>query len=311
MISVHISRLDLGSRASGIAAWVLAVVSVLGLALSASAADVQAGYDFFQSQPGFGGGAGGTFADLSGLGLGFVNLEGVPFSDPLLSGDSDFASADTIVRRDLDALDPIDAIPIELVSLSLKSIDPVDLTPLGGPFIGVLSDLWITVNQGGLIPNLPVYDPLNPLIGQMEIIHTSPAGGQFNSCLGDPADPGSCGALGVPGGGVYADAIFVVPGGDPNNLLDVLINTPAPRVAVSSSGSTWEHETGPPSGGPPGPPWQPRNFRILTIIHTGPHPVFAVLFGGGTPALSTWGLGIVVALLGGVGVWGFRKHVTA
>ena len=243
------------------------VLSVLVLgALSAGVAraneGVSAGFDFLQTLP-------GTEVDLSGLGLGLVQLESFPF-------DESIGEADTVVQR----LAPVPivggTIPIEIVALSLKSVAPVDLTPLGGPFIGVFSDLYTTVDSLGH-PNIPVYDPLIPSQGQMEIQHGTPEGGSFDSCFGDLADPGTCNFLGVPGGGVYADLIFTIVGGDPSNLLDVILTTPAQRIALFTSGSTWVHNDQPPVGrgcprvgffGSPNCSW-----KITLILENGPHPV--------------------------------------
>jgi hypothetical protein len=230
---------------------------------------VDAGFDYFQSLP-------GTHIDLGLLGLGIIELEGVP----MLPGE--LGATDTIVRRN----DPVPlaggTIGIELIALSLKSVDPVDLTPLGGPFIGVFSDLYTTINVGGQVPGLPVYSPLNPSTGRMQIQHPFLEGGFFDSCFGDLGDPGTCGFLGVPGGGVYADAIFVLPGGDPSNPIDVLINTPAPRISLFTSGSRWAHNGQPPVGAgcPKGGPFgiQPCSWKITAILVNGPHPVRTVLF---------------------------------
>ncbi|MBW2363116.1 MAG: hypothetical protein JRG84_19640, partial [Deltaproteobacteria bacterium] len=225
---------------------------------------VEAGFDFFQSLP-------GTHVDLSAIGIGVVPMEGVPL-DPGCMGE-----ADTIVRRDAPVPIGGGTIDIELVSLQLKSVDPVDLTPLGGPLIGVFSDLYATVDVGDQFPNVPVYDPLLPSVGQMEIQHQLEQGGSFQSCFGDLSDPGTCAVLGVTGGGVYADAIFVVPGGDPNNLGDVIQKAPAPRITLYAAGATWVHDDQLPvgSGGPGCGPFGglPRNSKVTSITHVGPHLV--------------------------------------
>ena len=122
------------------------------------------------------------------------------------------------------------------------SVSPVDLSDLGGPFVGVFSDAFFTINKGGIIIGLAQPDALNPSIGQMEIIHTNPLGGTFESCLGNLADSaGVCSTLGVAGGGVYANAIFTVVAGDPNNPLDVFFSAAAPRLAVSGLNGLWDH----------------------------------------------------------------------
>ena len=89
---------------------------------------------------------------------------------------------------------------------------------------------------------LPQPDALNPSIGQMEIIHSNFLGGTFESCLGNSSDAaGVCNILGVPGGGVYSNAIATIVGGDPSNPLDVFFSAQAPRLAVSGLNGTWIH----------------------------------------------------------------------
>jgi hypothetical protein len=113
------------------------------------------------------------------------------------------------------------------------------------PFLGDGTDTIVERLQGidplDICPTPPY--ALNPSIGQMEIFHTDLFGGTFESCLGNLADPaGVFGTLGVAGGGVYADAIFTVVGGDPSNPLDVLFSAPAPRLAVcGASRGRWGH----------------------------------------------------------------------
>ncbi len=230
---------------------------------------ISADVDFFKSLP-------GTEVDLSLLSLGIVPLEGVPF-DPDCMGE-----ADTIVQRNTPVPIGGGTIDIEIVALQLKSIDPVDLTPLGGPFIGVFADLYTTINVGGTLPDVPVYEPLNPSMGRMEIQHQFAQGGTFDSCFGDAGDPGVCATLGVPGGGVYADAIFVIPGSDPNFLGNVLLSLPSDRISLFTAGSSWVHNRQLPVGGG-GPGCGPfggisRTAKVIQISENGPHPVEPVLF---------------------------------
>ncbi len=201
----------------------------------ASASPIAPGNDFFAT--------GAAEVDLSFLlpSVGVIPLEGVPFTAN---------GADTIIQR-LQGIDPFevcptlpcsDTIEIELVALSLTSVSPVDLSDLGGPFLGVFADAFFTINKGGIVTGLPQPDALNPSIGQMEIIHSNILGGTFESCLGNTSDTaGVCSTLGVPGGGVYANAIATVVGGDPSNPLDVFFSAAAPRLAVSGLNGTWEH----------------------------------------------------------------------
>jgi uncharacterized repeat protein (TIGR01451 family) len=228
------------------------------------------GFDLFVTEP-------GTSVDLTGVGLGVVPLEGVP-----LPG---FTTTDTIVERIQGSGSPFDPpgdsvkIDIELVALHLQSVSPVDLTPLGGPFVGVFADLHTTINEGNIIPGLPQPDAIAPSIGEMEIRHDlgpgagDDFGGTFDSCFGTSGEAGhpGCTSIGVAGGGVFADAIFTLPGGDPANPLDVLHSAAAPPIKLSSDGGTWLHV--PPPGNARPPSFPAGDFYVVTIPHVGPHPV--------------------------------------
>jgi hypothetical protein len=92
-------------------ALLIAVASLTGGGI-ASADAINPGFDLFAT----------TFAnaDLSGAGLGIVSFQGVPLQP------SNLGNTDTIVQR-TGSLPPggIGPIPIELVALELKSIQPV------------------------------------------------------------------------------------------------------------------------------------------------------------------------------------------
>ena len=256
------------------------ILCVLGgwllVGASASAAPIDPGFDLFATPA-------GAFVDLSGFGLGTVDLEGVA----LPGAPQD---ADTIIARlDPGPLEPGDGIiDIEIVALHLTSVAPVDLTPLGGPFIGVFSDLHILIDRSqnfftlgnpfpdgtGTGPSL--FDlPFNTLIprsmGLMNIHHPVGPGGTFDSCFGNVAQ---CIALGQPTlgqvvGGVFAQARFAVVGGSINTPLDLSFNIAAPSVNLASTG-TWEHL------GPGGTTFPSGNFRVTSLAHSGPHPVAPV-----------------------------------
>ncbi len=242
-------------------------LTLLTLTLSAavlvSAAPISPGFDlWWTTSPGA--------LDLSGLGLGMVDLKRI-LLDP--GGGLGLDITDTIVLRK-QGISPLNqgdtgTVDIELVALHLQSVNPVDLTPLGGPFVGVFADLHVTVNKEiEVIPDpggnddgicdggetcmpaagsLPVLDALDPSIGRMEIRHEDPdpfGGGTFDLCLGEVSDGpacGACGTLGVGGGGVFADAIFTNVGGDPADPLDRLLNLPAPRIALANLDGQWGH----------------------------------------------------------------------
>ncbi len=297
----------------GILVSALAVLFTSLTPRSASAIIIIDGFDFFETTV-------GTSVDLTGLGLGVVPLQGNPIG-------GSFGNTDTIVSRQ-DGIDPFTppsgtgTIPIELVALSLVSVNPVDLTPLGGPFVGTFSDLHVTINKstedigaaggnddgvcdGGetcvTVPGIAQPDALSPSIGQMKINHTTTAGGTLESCFGETTDPGNCATLGVVGGGVFADSIFTVVGGDPNFPLDILINLPADRITLSGTG-VWQHAS--PAGYPVVAAYQNGDLFVTSITHTGPHAVVTsiggiaeVLVGGShSPAGPVDGSGSSVGL---------------
>ncbi len=258
----------------GALAAVLMAVAFAAPPAQADGAAPTPGFDGFETLP-----DGMTKVDLTGEGLGIVPLKGVPLGGG--AGD-----ADTVVARKQSG--PGDGatstIDIELVALHLISISPVDLTPLGWP----MGDLHITIDASerfftgttpapdgtGLGPswfNLPVPDgPLPPSIGRMRIAHDDPDK-SFVSCFGEIA---ACAAEsgmppGVAGGGIFADAIFTVVGGDPADPGDVLISIPAPDIMLASVG-VWIHFN---HGGmfPSG------NFSVTIIVHSGPHPPIIII----------------------------------
>jgi hypothetical protein len=264
----------------------IALITVCAQVSITRASSIDPGFDLFHTP-----GDGGTFVDLSSVGLGVVTLEGAP---GLLDPPGNLGNTDTIVSR-TQGIDPFqpcppgpnpcqDTIDIELVALSLTSIDPLDLTPLGGPFIGIFSDLFITIDKDDQFSNLPQPDTLLPSLGSMEVTHELPNGGTFESCFGAIGDCSN--GLGVLGGGIFANAIFTVAGGDPNNPLDLFFTALAPQVVLEGRGE-WSHTP---------------DFNIESIEHTGPHaPVPAVV---PVPA-AVWLFG--TALIGFVGMSRRRK----
>jgi hypothetical protein len=251
----------------------IAVVLVVGLFVGtnkATADPIGPGFDYFHTP------AGGASVDL-GLEGGPISLEGVPLPN------FNLGLTDTVVARK----DPgpaegaTDTIDIELVALHLKSVAPVDFDP--SPSGVMLGDLHITIDVSdqfftGLTPhpdgsglgpslfNLPVVAPIPPSIGNMEMTHTV-SGATMNACFGDAAACSGTVAgvgLGVPGGGIYASAFAVVPGGDPSNPADLLMpGMAAPPVLLASMG-TYVHTD--------------MNFaelggiKLIAISHEGPHP---------------------------------------
>ena len=107
---------------------------------------------------------GTAFIDLGAFGLGpiIVPLEGDP-----IPGEGD---ADTIVERKIGLGDgETGTIDIELVALSLRSVDPVniDLSAFGGP--DSIFDIFLTL------------DDLQNSLGEMDIVTHELGGGTFSS----------------------------------------------------------------------------------------------------------------------------------
>ncbi len=162
--------------------------SVLLLALvvtaPASAQDVQAGVDLFQTDAAstqFDFGASPIPADFfypgSGPFTGLVELEGLPLSSLPLCSNDNLSQVDTAVIRLADAVLPgfptNDVVPIEIVALSLVSSSPitvtyngglnpelwdveVDLSPAGSPPLGTMTIFRQNANGGTFDTNLPV-----------------------------------------------------------------------------------------------------------------------------------------------------------
>jgi len=129
-----------------------ATLLVVGLTCVASADPIEPGFDLFQTPPG------GGVLDLTPLGGGIVPLVG----DPIGPGNTD-----TIVQRFTGLPDGgTGMIDVELVALSLVSINPVTLDFGSGP------QLW-DVSVG--------LDPNNPSLGQIDVLTHGPTGGTFDS----------------------------------------------------------------------------------------------------------------------------------
>jgi hypothetical protein len=265
---------------------VFAVLLTFFVGASANATLINPGFDLFHTP-----GDGSSYVDLGGFGLGNVILEG---NRSLLG--SGLGNTDTVVARK-DPIDPFNlgdtgTIDIELVALSLQSVTPVDLTPLGGPFVGMLADMYITINhtqpyfdaQGNPVfdgtgvtnkfPNLPQPDMTLLSTGTMTISHTTAMGGTFTSNFPN----------------IFADAIFTVVGGDPNDLLDIMLTSQAPAITLNSSG-TWTHDK--PDNYPTHPMFPDGDFFIVDIDHEGPHqPDPAIVSAPSTLVLLCLGLSV-------------------
>ena len=185
----------------------LALIALCGVSGKAAASAIGPGFDLFATV------SAETFVNLDPFipGAGIVSLEGVPFGP---------ADTDTIVER-LQGIDPFevcptlpcsDTIDIELVALSLTSLDPVDV---GGTFF----DLEVFGGTDFAILQI---------LGSMTIIHDDPNGGTFSSILD-----------------VNADLIFTEVG-NPLNTFTV------PFADTFTANGLWCHDGGPGDqhGGP-------------------------------------------------------------
>ncbi len=278
-----------------------------GAATTAHANIIGPGFDFFTTPPG------GALVDL---GLGPIPLMGIPLPNMALG-------ADTIVSR-MDPGPPeggAGLIDIELVALHLQSVAPVDIDGPGGP--APIGDLHITIDAGDRFfsnaPFTPFPDgtgvgpspfglptlPTPPSTGNMDMQHGGPGphtGAIMRAVLGDPGDAAGFGApftgLGVPGGGIYASAFLVIPGGDLFNPLDVLFSTPAPRVALGSIG-TYIHTADTPD--------QRGGIMLVAIQHVGPHPNAQPVADHVLPEPSAG----FVLMIGGLGLLARRRRRAA
>jgi len=143
---------------------------------------VGAGFDLLQTQP-------GTSLDTgllsTPLPLGIIPLEGVPLESFDFGGTTGVQStgnADTIIERKTDAEVPgapnSTTIDIEIVALQLKSVNPIDLSPLGPlptDFIYITLQTQRLPGEGSVVP------APTPSTGQMTINFADDNGGTFDS----------------------------------------------------------------------------------------------------------------------------------
>jgi hypothetical protein len=219
---------------------------------SVFAADVQTGFDLFQTKP-------GAFFDGTGFGLGIIPMVGVPIGP---------WTTDTIVQRDNGFTCPSppclgNTVNFHLFALSMMSAFPVNI---GGSFFDVFMDIN---DSAGVIPlfDLPQPDALNPSTGTLTVDELTGSGGTFDSSLT-----------------VWAD-IILADVGQGRNEAAALSNSncaappchfAAPAVSMSSTGGIWQtawfpndlHNATYPAGG----------FFIDTLGNdTGPHPMDVAL----------------------------------
>lgn len=222
----------------------LAVTALaMPVARSARAATILPGFDLFATtQP--------TTAVIPNVGT--VTFCGRPFAPGNMLGD-----ADTIVQR-TGTFPPggTGMIPIELVSLSLVSCNPVTIPPFGA------GDLYVTINRGMMITGLPQPDALPPSTGtltvQTHIDAVVGGGGTFDSFFD-----------------VFPDAIFVAPGADVTNPANWLFHAPIQEGRLFASGTPWSHT--PPPGYPMNPNFPSGNFYpVIMFTEEGPTAVHTI-----------------------------------
>ena len=211
------------------------------------------GYDLFQT-------GSGASVDLSSMGLGVVNLQGVPLTVP----NNNVGNTDTIMYRSQDFPATGGTVPVTVWALSMKSVSPVT-------YNGQSTDVWVTINNsGGAISSssLPQPDALSPSTGSITNYPSSTGGGgTFDSTIT-----------------VNADLIFVKAGGSPSDPNAVLGSGAAPAITLSQTGSSYT--TTAPSGYPaqssPTTGLATTTTTTVTLssggffpkpVHVGPHPV--------------------------------------
>jgi hypothetical protein len=217
----------------------LPAMAFFGFGPKASAQD----FDLFQT-------GSGAYVDLSSMGYGTVNLQGVPIQ-------SSTGNTDTMIYRTPTS----SGYSATIYALYMVSTSPVT-------YKGQSADIYITVNNTGITNNpaplpqtvLPQPDSLTQQTGSVTITSSS----TFNSS--------------VP---VNADVIFVPHGTSPTNSANILGSSAAPSITLSTTNSTYSST--PPSGYP-GSSSSPSSYASSSSgypsggfypkpNHTGPHPV--------------------------------------
>lgn len=230
----------------------LAAVMIVVFTCAVIGSAQTSGYDLFQT-------GSGASVDLSSMGLGVVNLQGVPLTVP----NNNVGNTDTIMYRSQDFPANGGTVPVTVWALSMKSVSPVT-------YSGQSADVWVTINNsGGAISSssLPQPDALSPSTGSItNYPSSSGGGGTFDSSIT-----------------VNADIIFVKTGGSPSDSTAVLGSGAAPAITLSQTGSSYT--TTAPSGYPvQSSPTTGLATTTTSVtlssggffpkpVHVGPHPV--------------------------------------
>ncbi len=212
----------------------------LSLPIMTLGSEIGPGFDLLKTMS-------GTKVDIPGVGA--ISLEGNPALFPSGKG---LMNTDTIIKhkQGINPFEPPNGegiVDIEMVALSMKSIDSFDGTPLGLP--GMV-DLYVTENQASELPipfpDLPQPCTLQPATGSVTIQHTTEDGGTFTSHL----TVDSC-------------LIFVKAGGDVNDPNDVLAFMPLSEVdsdRMLKADGVWSHTL--PLGLSPAPDFPNGEFVV-------------------------------------------------
>lgn len=198
----------------------------------------KAGYDLFQS-------AEGTSVDLTKLGLGEVQLQGVPINKKTLG------NADTIIRRAMDSdSEKEGAVPMYVYALFLKSTRSVT-------FKKQKVDVYVTVNHsGGAISKrvLPQLDETRPSVGIVNISREGNEGGKFSSKLH-----------------VNADIILVKAGTNPALAANVVMHQAAPTISLTAADVPWAIKA--PERYPEAAAFASGSFYPQAALRHHPHPI--------------------------------------
>ena len=212
--------------------FVLSSLAMLALMAASTLASAQtAGYDLLQT------GAGASI-DLTSVGLGKVNLNGVPIQ-------TSTGNTETIMHRTQDVPQGGGSVPLEVTALFMKSASSV--TYQGQPV-----DVYVTINNsGGKVSTsvLPQPDSLSGSTGTM----TVRTDGTFDSSFN-----------------VNADVIFVKAGTSVTNSANYVGHQAASTISLSSTNSTYT--TTAPSGYPNSSTF-PSGGIYPRPVHNGAHPV--------------------------------------
>jgi hypothetical protein len=261
----------------------IAVTILLGSATNVRADPVLAGYDLWITPPGgaienFGSGVPPIPADFFNPGsdpfLGTIQFTGQPIGT--YEGQPT-GNADTVVQRLADANLPLipssDVIPIQLVELSLTSIEPIVVTYNGGQNPQSW-DVTVTLSPA-------------PSTGTMQINHTNVDGGTYGASI-NVCPVFTFTEVGVPGNIRTIDYCIQV--------------NPAGRN-INVNGAPWVHVIQQPQVSPlSGPNFTPNG----PTQHNGPHPIALPIETSSSvavPSLGGWALlacGLVLFAVGAV-----------